>query len=51
MNDVFAAKIAAELRDIAQTLKLIQQALTNPENPPVSIKRPNTKRPGQPDAA
>lgn len=51
MNDVFAAKIAAELRDIAQTLKLIQQAMTYPANPPVAIKRADTKRPGRPDAA
>jgi hypothetical protein len=51
MNDKFAAKIAAELHDIAQTLKLIQQALIRPVSPPVAIKRPDTKRPGQPDAA
>ena len=51
MNDVFAAKIANELRDIAQTLKLIQQALTHSTNPPETIKRSDTKRPGRPDAA
>jgi hypothetical protein len=51
MNDKFAAKIAAELHDIAQTLKLIQQALTHPVGSPVAIKRQDTKRPGQADAA
>jgi hypothetical protein len=51
MNDVFAAKIAAELRDIAQTLKLIQQALTDSANPPAAVKRPDAKRPKRPDAA
>ena len=50
MNDKFAAKIAAELHDIAQTLKLIQQALTREASPAASI-RPDTKRQGQPDAA
>jgi hypothetical protein len=40
MNDVFAAKIASELRDIAQTLKLILQALPHPISPPVAIKGP-----------
>jgi hypothetical protein len=34
MNDKFASKIAAELHDIAEALKLIQQALTRPVNPP-----------------
>jgi hypothetical protein len=50
MNDKFAAKIATELHDIAQTLKLIQQALTQPVSSPAII-RPDTKRPGQRDAA
>jgi hypothetical protein len=51
MNDKFASKIAAELHDIAQTLKLILQTLTHPVSPPVAIKRPGAKRPGQADAA
>jgi hypothetical protein len=50
MNDKFAAKIAAELHDIAQTLKLIQQAMTRPASPPANI-RPDRKNQGQPDAA
>ena len=51
MNDKFAAKIAVELHDIAQTLKLIHQALTNPASPSVADKRPGTKHAGQRDAA
>jgi hypothetical protein len=51
MNDKFAAKIAVELHDIAQTLKLIHQALTNTASPTVAVKQPDTKRPGQRDAA
>jgi hypothetical protein len=50
MNDKFAARIAAELHDIAQTLKLIQEALTHPVSTPATT-RSDTKRPGQRDAA
>jgi hypothetical protein len=51
MNDKFASRIAAELHDIALTLKLIEQALTRPVSAPVAIKRSDTKRPGHSDAA
>jgi hypothetical protein len=51
MNDKFASKIAVELHDIAQTLKLIHQALTNAASPSVAVKRADTKHQGHSDAA
>jgi hypothetical protein len=48
MNDQFASRIAAELHDIAQTLKQIQQGLTRLA--PVEATK-QIKRPGQPNAA